>query len=376
MRIVADEKIPFIKNILSDYAEVVYIPGHLINQQDVRDCDALLVRTRTFCNQHLLSHSAVQFIGSATIGTDHIDLDYCLRNGIKVANAPGCNSNSVNQYVAAALAAFSNQNKVQLKGLTLGIIGYGNVGTKVGSMAKALKMDVLVNDPPLMRSSVMANLRPLDEVLEKSDIVSIHVPLTEFGQFPTFRFFDKTMLSKLKKAKLLINTSRGEVLDEDAILEHKAVNTEFNYIVDVMANEPRISGKFVASALLATPHIAGYSADGKANGSAMILKELFKHFNIPFRDWYPEEISEIQPKELLLNNMHLSAEETAKMAILHTYNIQIDNDLLRNDLKSFETIRNNYTQRLEPQHFLPKLSRHCSETIKMLNDLGFKINAD
>lgn len=374
MKIVADDKIPFIQQILSNYAEVVYIPAHQICRQHLQNCDALLVRTRTQCNEELLSGTSIKFIGTATIGTDHIDLAYCLQNGIQVANAPGCNSNSVNQYVASALAYYSLQKNIPLHRLTLGVIGHGNVGSKVTNTAKSLKMQVLVNDPPLSQTGLHANFQSIDELLQNSDILTLHVPLSEFGQYPTLRFFDKSFFNKIKKAKLLINTSRGEVIAEDALLDYKTANPDFDYIIDVMANEPRVSKELLSSAMLATPHIAGYSADGKANGSASILKSLFQYFKIPFTDWYPEAIHTNQPIILNIDNTALSAETTAKTAILQTYNIQKDNDLLRQDLKAFETIRNNYPQRLESHHYLVNLTRECTETLIMLEDLGFKTN--
>jgi erythronate-4-phosphate dehydrogenase len=373
MRIVADDNIPFIKSILGNYAEVVYIPGHQICRDHLVSTDALLVRTRTLCNENLLKGTAVKFIGTATIGTDHIDLAYCKQNGIHVANAPGCNSNSVTQYIASALAYYSQTKNKPLAGLIMGVIGHGQVGSKVVNLAKALKMEILVNDPPLAQMNPNYGFSPLETLLEKSDILTLHVPLTDFGQYPTTGFFGNTCFRKLKRAQLLINTSRGEVLDELALLNYKSNNFGFEYIVDVLSNEPLVSKVLVEGSLLSTPHIAGYSVDGKANGSAMILKSLFKFFNIPAPEWYPVEISSVNPIHIFIDNTSLSAESTAKKALLTTYNIHHDNDLLKGDLSSFEKIRNTYPTRLEPQHYVVNLKQNCDQTVDMLEMLGFKV---
>lgn len=211
MKIVADDKIPFLKGALEPYAEVVYISGKQINREILKDADALLIRTRTKCSENLLEGTAVRFIGTATIGFDHIDTHYCNKNGITWTNAPGCNSTSVQQYIAAALLKLSYECHFNLKDKTLGIIGVGNVGSKVEMFARSIGMNVLLNDPPRARVEGKKNFHSLNTVLAESDIVTVHVPLYVVGEDYTYHLFNEESFRKFKKGAWFINTSRGEV---------------------------------------------------------------------------------------------------------------------------------------------------------------------
>ena len=217
IRIIADEKIPFLKGVLEPYAEVTYLPGSQINRNSISDSDALLVRTRTRCNSELLSGSRVKFIGTATIGFDHIDTDFCENNDIKWTNARGCNSSSVMQYIAAALLRISAEAGFSLKDRTLGIIGIGNVGSKVQKLAGALGMNIIMNDPPRERSEGISIFAGLDQLLNDSDIITLHVPLNIDGQDKTYHLFSKETFSKVKKGAWFINSSRGEVAETEAV---------------------------------------------------------------------------------------------------------------------------------------------------------------
>ena len=236
LRIVADEKIPFLRGVLEPYAEVVYMPGNLINRDSVMSADALLIRTRTRCDQSLLKGTAVKFIATATIGFDHIDAGFCRAENISWVNAPGCNSSSVQQYVIAALLQLANDNKITLCGKTLGIIGAGNVGSKVASAANLLGMKVKLNDPPRARIEGNTGFVHLDEILQTSDIISIHVPLTMAGEDKTFHLFDEARFRKIKKGTWLINTSRGEVVETKAMKEALQDGFLTGTIVDVWEN--------------------------------------------------------------------------------------------------------------------------------------------
>jgi erythronate-4-phosphate dehydrogenase len=373
MKIVADDKIPFIKGYLENFAEVVYLPGNLISNEAIRDADALLIRTRTICNEKLLKSTSVRFIGTATIGTDHIDESYCLSQGIKTVSAPGCNAASVNQYVTSALAAYSRAIQTPLHELTIGVIGAGNVGRKVLASAKTLKMRVLANDPPRELHEGNTAFSPLDDLLSDSDIVTVHVPLTLSGQFKTEQLINGSAIQKMKKNALFINTSRGEVVDEEAVLKFKALNHGFNYVADVWVNEPLIRKDYLAASFLATPHIAGYSTDGKANGSAIIVNALCRYFSIEPTDWFPENIPCIVDNIVKIDNSNLSPEEVILRLITITYDIQSDDMKLRWNPGDFEKIRNNYPVRREAGHFTIHLSHSNFETEKMLSELGFII---
>jgi erythronate-4-phosphate dehydrogenase len=278
MKIVADDKIPFLRGALEPFAEVVYLPGKQISQDDLKDADALLIRTRTKCTESLLEGTKIKFIGTATIGFDHIDTDYCESRKITWTNAPGCNSSSVQQYIAAALLKISSSDKFTLKDKTLGIVGVGNVGSKVEKLARCIGMNILLNDPPRARVEGSTNFHSLDTVLSESDIVTVHVPLNLTGEDFTFNLFNEEIFSKLRQGAWFINSSRGEVADTQSLKQVLLEGILKGAVIDVWENEPDIDRDLMKLALIATPHIAGYSTDGKANGTAMVVNSLAKFF--------------------------------------------------------------------------------------------------
>ena len=212
MRIVADDKIPFLKGVFEPYAEVRYLPGGAIRQEDLRNADALITRTRTRCNRELLAGTPVRFIATATIGFDHIDAAAMKELEIDWTNAPGCNARSVAGYLAAALTGFQRP----LRGLTLGVVGVGNVGRRIVETGEALGMRVLRNDPPRAEREGSAGFSELAQLLEESDFITLHVPLERGGAHPTFHLADEVFLNAMKPGAVLLNTSRGEVADNPA----------------------------------------------------------------------------------------------------------------------------------------------------------------
>jgi len=290
LRIVADDKIPFLKGALEPFAEVTYIPGKQISREHLTNSDALLVRTRTQCDENLLADSSVKFIGTATIGYDHIDTAYCEAKNITWTNAPGCNSSSVQQYIAAGLLKIASENKFELKGKTLGIIGVGSVGSKVEKFAKAVGMKVLLNDPPRERAEGKNHFHTLEELLSGSDIITVHVPLNIEGKDLTYHLFNEVKFKLLKKGAWFINSSRGEVTDSEALKNVLSSGHLGGIILDVWENEPDIDLDLMNLAFISTPHIAGYSTDGKANGTAMVVNSLSNYFNLSLIDWYPDNI--------------------------------------------------------------------------------------
>lgn len=213
IRITADNKIPFLKGVLEPFARITYLPGSQIDRDAVMDSDALLVRTRTKCSSDLLSGTRVRFIGTATIGFDHIDTSFCDANNIRWTNAPGCNSSSVMQYIAAALMRISSESGLSMSRLTIGIIGVGNVGSKVQKLAQTLGMKVLLNDPPRQRREKKDIFVSIERVLEESDIITLHVPLNTGGKDNTFHMIDVNTLGKVKNGAWLINSSRERLLN-------------------------------------------------------------------------------------------------------------------------------------------------------------------
>jgi erythronate-4-phosphate dehydrogenase len=374
-KIIADDKIPFLKGVMEPYADMVYLPGGKTTAEDVRDADAILTRTRTKCNEALLKGSRVRLIATATIGFDHIDTAYCEAAGIRWVNAPGCNSRSVLQYVTAAMATLVYVRKLSLSGLTVGVIGVGNVGSKVAGAAEAFGMCVLLNDPPRADREGAGAFVPLDTLLRESDIVTCHTPLTKEGPYPTYHLASDSFFGKMKNKAVFINTSRGPVADTGALKRALINNKLSDYILDVWEGEPDPDPDLLNGAFIGTPHIAGYSSDGKANGTAVCVRECCRFFGIDaLKDWYPESIPPPpMPAVFSLNGNGKSDEQLLYEAITHTYPIREDSDRLRQTPSAFEKLRGGYWVRREFDHFTIRpenVSRNLSEALKKT---GFKL---
>ncbi len=376
MKIVIDGNIPFIRGAFEPWADVVYAPGSAIDSNMVADADALIVRTRTKCDSQLLQGSRVRIVASATIGYDHIDTVWLGSVGIKWTNAPGCNSGSVMQYVTASLFHLALHHSLDLRSLTIGVVGVGNVGSKVAHAARALGMTVLRNDPPRKRREGLKEFIPLDTLLEKSDIVTLHVPLTTEGHDKTHYLINRENLQALKRDCIVINTSRGEVVDNIALRKALAAGTLGGAVLDVWEGEPRADRKLIALADIATPHIAGYSVDGKANGTITVVRETASCLGIPLAGWEPDSLP--MPEQPVIGlDLHSPMNtplNLAAMAVRHTYPIAEDDRLFRSDPDRFEHLRDNYRQRREFSSFLVNVKD--AETRTIVQGLGFKINND
>ena len=347
MKIVADENIPFLKGVLEPFTKVTYLPGDHISHDVVKDADALIIRTRTICNRKLLEGSSVKFIASATIGFDHIDDKYCKKQGISWTNAPGCNSSSVQQYIAAVLVHVFRKHKLSAADLTLGIIGVGNVGSKVANLGNILGMRVLLNDPPRERREGSAIFTELYDLIHQADIVTLHVPLTFSDPDKTYHMVNNQFLNCLKHDCILINTSRGSVVNEPALKQTLKQGRLKGTILDVWENEPDIDRELLQIVDIGTPHIAGYSQDGKANGTSMSVKALAHYFNLPLGNWYPDLLpAPVQP-EIYLDENAETPETIWYKLIHHTYPIERDDLALRKESQYFENLRRNYPVRRE-----------------------------
>jgi len=371
IRIVADDKIPFLKGVLEPYADVKYIPGGRIKNDDVRNADALIVRTRTKCNATLLDHTGIRFIATATIGFDHIDADYCRRHGIEWTSAPGCNASSVQQYVASALMRISGEAGFSLRGKTLGVIGVGNAGSRVAEFATIMGMNVLLNDPPRQRTEKSSIFTDLRDLLSASDIITLHVPLNHSGEDRTFHLFDRKMFGMVKKGAWMINASRGEVIDTESLKDALYLERLAGVVLDVWENEPDIDRHLHEMAFLATPHIAGYSTDGKVNGTAMSVRALSRIFGLPLNDWYPSVIPEPAEPVISLQTRGKDDEEIIRRAIFHTYYIVEDDVRLRVNPSSFEKLRGDYPVRREFPAFSVNLNGVNPGLSKVFSRLGF-----
>lgn len=370
MKIIIDNKIPFLKGLLEPLATVEYVQGDKISNEVARDADAIIIRTRTLCNAGLLRDTEVKFVGSSTIGTDHIDTDWCLGRGIFIASAPGCNSGSVMQYLCSSLIYLINKYDIEPGKTTIGIIGVGNVGSKVAAMAETLGFNVLLNDPPREQAEGSSGFVPLGKLLDVSDIVSLHVPLTLKGKHRTRRMADRIFFKMMKKGSILINTSRGDVVDEKPLLEAMQDGKIKAAVLDVWKNEPEINKALLDRVDLGTAHIAGYSADGKANGSMMVVRQLAEYFDLPLKSWLPENI--MPPEKPLIDLRDCSGDEMELIskAVFHTYDIEKDSKLLKSNPGDFEKLRGDYPNRREYHAY--KVKGDNNLLINKLKALGFR----
>jgi len=372
IRIIADDKIPFLKGVFEPFAEVIYLPGKLISRNDAMNADALLIRTRTCCDEKLLHDTPVQFIATATIGFDHIDTGYCEKNGIRWTNAPGCNASSVTQYIAAALLSIAQKDEFFLYEKTIGIVGVGNVGSKIERLARSFGMQILLNDPPRERVEGHGRFVTLEKVLTESDILSLHVPLTKEGPDRTFHLINRETIGVMKPNAWLINTSRGEVVETVALKEVLLTGQLSGTVLDVWEREPLADLELINASFLATPHIAGYSVEGKANGTAMIVRALARQFHLPLVEWYPKELPEPRVPAIRINAQNKDRQQIIKEAVLHTYPIRKDDEKFRDDPASFELHRENYPVRREFPAFHVKLENDPGRVIELLQKLGFQ----
>jgi erythronate-4-phosphate dehydrogenase len=340
MKIVADKNIPFLEGVFEPYAEVVYIDGSQITREDVLDADALIIRTRTKCNAALLEGTKVRMISTATIGTDHIDLKYCADNGIEVNNAEGCNAGGVMQYVFSALYGVAARKNIKLDDANFGIIGVGNVGKKVEAMARYLGFNVLRCDPPRAAVEGDEGFCSLDYLLANSQIVTMHTPLDE----TTRRMADADFFMKMQPGAIFINASRGEVMDETALKEiYPKLGAA---IIDTWNNEPDVDEDLIDLVDVATPHIAGYSYQGKQNGTASAVQSVARRFGIKeLYDFYPE--NDVPDHEPVL--LDLKDKKQGEIAAVFQYNYPIFTDDFRFRMEpgNFEKMRSNYQYRRE-----------------------------
>ena len=375
MKIIADENIPFVKQCFSSVGDVLIIGGRKITPEILKDADALLVRSITKVGKDLLNNTNVKFVGTATIGFEHIDLNYLSAREIGFASAPGSNANSVAEYIVSALLNLADKYKFDVPQKSIGIVGVGNVGSKVDKKANALGMKVILNDPPLSRQSGDEKYRPIKEIFD-CDIVTLHVPLTFEGIDKTYHMADERFFKSLKLGTIFINSSRGRTTDTPALKKAISSGKIKACVLDVWEKEPNIDTELVKMVDYGTPHIAGYSYDGKVAGMIMIYDAFCKHFGVKpkldAKDFLPKPqvekivISKDDPKPLL----------TIVNAL---YDIKRDDEKLRQMIKKgverqgayFDSLRKNYHIRREFQNTV--VSVEDERLRKIFKGLGFKV---
>jgi erythronate-4-phosphate dehydrogenase len=368
MKIIADENISFAVEAFSRFGTIELMHGRHITRSALKDADALIVRSITNVNKDLLEDTQVKFVGTATIGIDHIDKKYLDEQSITFTDAKGCNADAVTEYVFTALINTAVKYDLSLTGKTLGIVGVGNIGSRVARLAEAAGMYVLKNDPPLERKTGSKEFVPLSEIL-KADFITLHVPLNKGGDDNTVHLFDNDILSQLNEGTIFINASRGQVTDNTALLkiihEHK-----IHTVLDVWENEPEINIELLNKVEIGTPHIAGYSLEGKVNGTKIIYDALCKFSgykntwvpNMPEADYNIIEYIETGNLTEDLNNI-----------FSEVYNIRRDNKELKkilwmpeNETRTyFDVLRKNYPLRREFLNYKIVIP-NCSPELKSL----------
>jgi len=379
MKIVADEHIPFVREAFGSLGEVVLAEGRKLTRETVRDADALLVRSVTKVNADLLKDSKVRFVGTATIGTEHVDLPYLVEHGIGFAAAPGSNATSVAEYVTAALLVLARRGKYKLQGKSIGIVGVGNVGSRVAKKAEALGMKVFLNDPPLARQTGDPKYLPIEKIM-KCDIVTIHVPLTMEPPDATYHMVNEEFVASMKRGSVLINTCRGKVAEGRALKRALDGDQLSEVVLDVWESEPNPDPSLIERSAIATPHVAGYGYDGKVRGAEMIYQALCAFFGIR-PAWNAAEAMPAPPYPVLELKAGRQGEDVIREAVLTVYDIEADDARMRKIVnlpedergKYFDYLRKTYPVRREFHNSHVILKGRGDKLATKLKGLGFVV---
>ena len=382
MKIVADQNIPFVKECFSSIGQVETCPGRQLTAAQVADADIVLVRSVTKVNEALLAASRVKFVATATIGIEHVDTEYLAARGIGFASAPGSNANSVAEYVVAALLALGKKYKFDLAGKSIGVVGVGNVGSRVARKCAALGMTVLLNDPPLARKTGAPQYRPLSDLFG-CDFITFHTPLTKSGPDRSFHLADAAFFAALKKGAFFLNTSRGGVHETAALKQAIADGKLAGTVLDVWENEPDIDPDLLRRVDISTPHIAGYSFDGKIAGLLMIYRSACRHFNLTPSHTEADFLPAPQTPEILLTPAPCdgSRERIIHDTVQQIYTINRDDFNTREILtipesdrgRFFDRLRKEYPQRREFQNTVAVLPAGQTSLAEILSGIGFQI---
>ena len=377
MKILADAHIPYLRGIAEQFGEVEYLPGNQFTKEAISDKDALIVRTVTHFGKDILEGTNVKLICSATIGFDHIDTGYCDAQGIAWRTAPGCNANSVEQYVTASLLYLADKYRFDLKEKTIGIVGVGNVGSKVETACRKLGMHVLLNDPPRQEREACREgeaakktvFVDLETIKKEADIITLHTPLTKTGRHKTYHLADEHFFDTLGKKPFIINSCRGSVVDNVAMKKALESGKISGAVIDCWENEPDIDRELLQMADIATPHIAGYSADGKWTATKMSLENLNEFFEL---DVYPIKLMQLpQPNNPVIDLREVEPDHQLAYAVWQTYNPMMETMNLKADPDKFYWFRSNYPLRREYGAY--KVKNADSRVVPILKQLGFDV---
>ncbi len=369
MRIVADINQPLLDEYFGDFAQLHKLPTEGINNKELKEfgADALICRSTVKVDKELLNGTNVKYVGTCTIGYDHVDRDYLQREHIGFGSAPGCNAVSVSEYVFAAIIKIALKHNMELSSKTLGVVGVGNVGREVVKRAQALGMKVLLNDPPRARNEGAEGFCSIKELLKNSDFVSLHVPLIKDGIDRTLAMAGKEFFAEIKPGAVFINACRGKVAYDKEIINALDSQKILEAVIDVFQTEPNISHELVEKAFIATEHISGHSIDGKVNGTKFIYNSLVDYFSLE-NDKNSNNIGSGIVGEIHLPNKY-DGLKGIEYAIDKCYNIMADSDQLKTNPNRFAELRKNYRKRYEFSHYL--VSGSNENLLNILCKLGF-----
>jgi len=376
MKLVVDENIALAEEAFSQFGDVLLISGRQITNEILHNADALIVRSITNVDENLLQNTNIKFVGTATIGTDHIDTNYLNENNIAFADAEGCNADSVAEYVFAALLKITADNNITLRNKSIVIIGVGNVGSRVLKYAEALRLKVYKNDPPKHRAGEGSNYISLEEALQ-ADIITLHVPLNKTGIDKTFHLLDEKKLNKIKDHTIIINSSRGAVIDNKALL-NIVYKKHFKVILDVWEGEPSVNTDLLQKVIIGSAHISGYSLEGKVNGTKMIYDALCRFTN-QSSDWEPK-LPSVENNIIDVSSAKIF-EEKLHFIFKHIYNIETDDSEMREMIEidkdsraaHFDNLRKEYHLRREFNNYTVIIEPADKKLGEILRKFRFKV---
>ncbi|MFA6701320.1 MAG: 4-phosphoerythronate dehydrogenase PdxB [Dysgonamonadaceae bacterium] len=370
MKILADLHIPFLKGVVEHFGEVDYLPGNQFTKAAIQDKDALIVRTVTYFGKEILEGTNVKLICSATIGYDHIDTEYCDNHNIAWRTAPGCNANSVEQYITSSLLFMCKKQGFELKDKTIGIVGVGNVGSKVEAVCRKLGMRVLLSDPPRQENEQSSDYVDIDTIQKEADIITFHTPLTKSGPHKTFHLVNDDFFNSLVKKPIIMNAARGGIVNNLSLKAALIDGKVSGAVIDCWEHEPNIDLELLNLVDIGTPHIAGYSADGKWMGTKISLENLNEYFHLGFNNIpMPSLPDPIQDKTIDLSK--ISPSNQLAYAVRHTYDPLIETENLRMHPEKFYWCRSNYPIRREYKAF--SIIGEDKYNTEILSHLGFII---
>jgi erythronate-4-phosphate dehydrogenase len=373
MKIIVDENMPYAEELFSQLGEVILKPGRTLTADDLVDVDALMIRSVTKVNAELISKAnKLKFVGTATAGMDHVDQALLKEKGIFFTAAPGCNKVGVAEYAFSVMMVLSQQQGFSVFDKTVGIIGAGQVGSYLEKCLKGMGINVLINDPFKQEEGDSRSFTPLAELIERSDVITLHTPITKDGLYPTHHLIDDKVLNGLRCDQILINAARGPVVDNQALKQRLMKNDGFTAALDVFEFEPEVDMELLPLLAFATPHVAGYGLEGKARGTTMIFNSYCEFLNNELRAHASDLLPTAPVPTMVLDRAW--DEATLHNITQLIYDVRKDDALFRREISkpgSFDLMRKNYWDRREYSAVTLVGNETCN--LAPLAELGFQV---